>query len=156
MKRKEQFLRISIISILVCGFALLYFFVDARYSGFFPRCPFFALTGLYCPGCGSQRAVSAILHGDVIKAVRYNVMLAVSLPLVLYSASVSLRTTIYWIIRDFGEKRAMIWLNFLRREPIPQKIFYSPVFVKVFLVAVVLFWILRNIPFYPFTVLAPV
>ncbi len=153
MKRKNSLIRISIISAIVCGIALLYFFVDARYSGFFPRCPFFTLTGLYCPGCGSQRAVSSLLHGDIIKAFHYNVMLAASLPLVLYSA---FRTTIYWIIKDLGEKRNMIWVRFFTLNSIPQKIFYSPVFVKAVLVIIVLFWILRNIPVYPFTVLAPV
>lgn len=153
-KKVKPFLRISVISVLVCGLALLYFFIDARYADFFPKCPFFVFTGLYCPGCGSQRAASALLHGDIIKAIHYNVMLAASLPLILYSACVSIRTTIYLITRDFGEKRTM--LNLFRPEPIPQKIFYSPVFVKVLLVVIVLFWVLRNIPFYPFTVLAPV
>lgn len=156
MTREKQFLRISIISALICGLALLYFFVDARYSRFFPRCPFFTLTGLYCPGCGSQRAVSALLHGNFITAVHYNALFVASLPLVLYSAIVSLRTTVYEIIRDFGEKRNVIWLNLFRPDSIPQKIFYSPVFVKILLVVVVLFWILRNIRFYPFNVLAPV
>lgn len=152
MERKNELFRILIISAAVFALAILYFFVDARYSGFFPRCPFFALTGLYCPGCGSQRAVSSLLHGDIIKAIHYNVMLAASLPLVLYSA---FKTTIYWITRDFGDKRSLIWLRPFRTDTISQKIFYSPVFVKVVLVIVVLFWILRNIPIYPFTVLAP-
>ncbi len=83
-------------------------------------------------------------------------MFTASLPFVLYSACVNLKTTIYWIIRDFGEKRNLTWLNLFRPGHMPQKIFYSPVFVKVVLVVVLLFWILRNIPFYPFTVLAPV
>jgi len=139
VKRENPFFRILIISAVVCGLALLYFFVDARYSVFFPRCPFFALTGLYCPGCGSQRAVSALLHGDFINAVHYNIMFAASLPFVLYSACVNLKTTIYWIIRDFGKKRHLTWLNFFRPGHMPQKIFYSPVFVKVFLVVVLLF-----------------
>lgn len=152
----KKFLRISIISALICGLALLYFFVDARYSDFFPRCPFFTLTGLYCSGCGSQRAVSALLHGNFIIAIHYNAMFVASLPIVLYSAFVSLGTTIYEITRDSGEKRTMIWLKFFKPDSIPQKIFYSPVFVKVLLVLIVLFWVLRNIPFYPFTVLAPV
>lgn len=136
MKRKNQLFRTLFISAIVCGLALLYFFVDARYSGFFPKCPFFTLTGLYCPGCGSQRAVSALLHGDVIKAVHYNIMFAAALPLVFYSACVCM-------------------LNLYRAFPIRQKIFYSPFFVKMLLIVVVLFWILRNIPVYPFSMLAP-
>jgi hypothetical protein len=112
------------------------FFVDARYSAFYPKCPFFALTGLYCPGCGSQRAASALLHGDIVKAFNYNLLLAVSLPFVLYSAFVNL-------------------VNVFRTSPVTQKIFYSPAFVKIVFVAVLLFGIMRNIPVYPFTMLAP-
>jgi Protein of unknown function (DUF2752) len=35
-------------------------------------CPFRALTGYPCPGCGMTRAFSAIAHGDLWRAVRYN------------------------------------------------------------------------------------
>ncbi len=136
VKNKNELFKISIVSAIVCGLALLYFFVDARYSNFFPGCPFFTLTGLYCPGCGSQRAVSALLHGDIIKAASYNVMFAASLAVVFYSASISV-------------------FNLFSANPIAQKILYSPRFVKILLVVVVLFWILRNIPAYPFTLLAP-
>jgi hypothetical protein len=133
--RKETF-RVIIISATVLVLALLYFFVDARRSHLFPACPFFTLTHLYCPGCGSQRAVSALLHGKLIEAINYNVMLVISVPLILYSAFVSVS-------------------NLFREKPIIQKIFYSPVFVRIFLVAVVLFGVLRNIHVYPFMLLAP-
>jgi hypothetical protein len=133
--RKDVY-RTVIISITTLILAWLYFFVDARHSGLFPACPFFSLTGLYCPGCGSQRAVSSLLHGDVMQAIGYNVMLVISLPLILYSAFVTV-------------------LNIFRAKPLVQKIFYSPLFVKVFLVAVVLFGVLRNVHVYPLTLLAP-
>lgn len=156
MESKKQIFRVLIISATVSGLALLYFFADARHSDFFPRCIFFSITGLYCPGCGSQRAVSALLHGDFRAAIHYNVLLAASLPLLIYSAYANLRTTIYWIIRDFGEKRTTVLLDLFKPGPVHQKIFYSPVFVKAFLAVVVLFWILRNIPVFPFNLLAPV
>ena len=31
-----------------------------------PKCVFHALTGWDCPGCGSQRAIHALLHGRVV------------------------------------------------------------------------------------------
>ena len=38
--------------------------------GHYPTCPFLAITGWYCPGCGSLRAVHDLLHGDLAGAVR--------------------------------------------------------------------------------------
>ncbi len=39
------------------------------------RCPFYSLTGLYCPGCGSGRAVRALLRGRVFEAFGLNPLL---------------------------------------------------------------------------------
>ena len=59
---------------------VVYFLFDpARYP--FPRCPFNLLTGLYCPGCGSQRATYALLHGHVAQAANLNLLAVGSLPL---------------------------------------------------------------------------
>lgn len=46
-----------------------------------PRCVFKAVTGWDCPGCGTQRAVHALLHGRVAEAWHYNAMLFVAVPL---------------------------------------------------------------------------
>ena len=46
----------------------------------FPRCLFRTLTGLECPGCGSQRALHALLHGRTAEAIALNPLLAVALP----------------------------------------------------------------------------
>src|ERR1044072_4837780 len=35
-------------------------------------CPFRAMTGYPCPGCGMTRAFSAIAHGEPVRAVLYN------------------------------------------------------------------------------------
>ena len=50
-------------------------------NGGFPACPFHALTGYLCPGCGSQRALHDLLHGNVGEAFRHNALLVVSIPL---------------------------------------------------------------------------
>lgn len=41
-------------------------------SGLYPRCLFLQLTGWQCPGCGSQRAIHALMHGDWAGAWSYN------------------------------------------------------------------------------------
>ena len=40
-----------------------------------PRCMFHQLTGLYCPGCGATRALSAMLHGDMKASLHNNLRL---------------------------------------------------------------------------------
>lgn len=118
------------VAILISG--LLYFFFDARQGGF-PPCPFYFLTGWFCPGCGSQRALSALLHGSIFEALHYNVIMILFLPLLLYSAIIS--------FVNAGVQKMRLW--------------YNPLFVKIVLIMVVCFWIFRNIPLYPFSVLAP-
>ena len=44
--------------------------VDPSEPGHYPECPFHWITGLYCPGCGTLRAVHALTHGDVLGAIR--------------------------------------------------------------------------------------
>ena len=48
-----------------------------------PKCMFHKLTGLYCPGCGAPRALSALLHGD-LKASLHNNALLIPLGIMLF------------------------------------------------------------------------
>jgi len=47
-------------------------------------CPFRALTGLDCPGCGMTRAVSQAVRGQVGVAVGYNALVVLAVPVALY------------------------------------------------------------------------
>ena len=131
-------LRIKIL-VISAGFligAIVYFlFNPIRYS-FFPECPFYALTGFYCPGCGSQRAFHALLHGRLLQAAGYNLLTMSALPFIIYSAVVLLGNT-------FFKKR---W---------KQNLFYKPWFAKFVLIAVLLFGLLRNLPFAGMQWMAP-
>ncbi|MBL1106134.1 DUF2752 domain-containing protein [Streptomyces sp. 5-8] len=46
--------------------------VDPNEPGHYPVCPLYALTGLYCPGCGGLRGAHALVHGDLPAALRDN------------------------------------------------------------------------------------
>lgn len=61
---------------LFAGFAL---FDPARHV-FFPRCPLHAMTGLHCPGCGSQRALHHLLRGEPLSALRHNALFVLGAP----------------------------------------------------------------------------
>lgn len=60
--------------------ALLCFF-DPSTSAIFPPCPTNALTSLYCPGCGTLRAMYALLHGDVKEALSQNILAVIFIPI---------------------------------------------------------------------------
>ncbi|MCY7422756.1 MAG: DUF2752 domain-containing protein [Chitinophagaceae bacterium] len=121
---------------IISGILLFYFLFDARKTTWLPQCPFHLLTGFYCPGCGSQRALSSILHGEFLQALRFNVLLIASLPLLMYSATVMI-------------------VNKTTGNHIVQKFFYSASFGRIVLIVILAFWFLRNLPFFPFTSLSP-
>jgi len=60
---------------------LIYFIFDPARFSIFPPCVFHQVTGLDCPGCGAQRALHQLLHGDILAAVRLNAMFVLSLPI---------------------------------------------------------------------------
>ena len=77
----------TIKSLLLLAFiaiaAALYFIYNPVDSVWFPKCAFYQLTGFECPACGSQRAIHAILHGDIIEGLKYNVFIVISIPYAL-------------------------------------------------------------------------
>lgn len=77
----KQTLLIFIVGVAALGVATVYAVFDPLESGFFPRCMFHELTGLQCPGCGSQRALHAILNGDIPAAWHFNPLFILEIPL---------------------------------------------------------------------------
>ena len=62
-------------------------FVYSRFSpednAWFPKCIFLQLTGLKCPGCGSQRVVHNLLNLNLRRAFEANAFLVLSLPYII-------------------------------------------------------------------------
>ena len=92
--------------------AFLYFWNPSEISCF-PRCPFLALTGYQCPGCGTLRGIHALLHFRIADALRCNLLMVASIPVILLlliwprfrfdvvSARVILAVTLlWWLIRN--------------------------------------------------------
>lgn len=61
----------------------VYFFLDPAELPF-PKCPSLLLTGWKCPGCGSQRALHQLLHGNIAEAWGFNSLFVAALPYVLF------------------------------------------------------------------------
>src|SRR5580700_9259192 len=49
-------------------------------TSFYPRCLSHSLTGLNCPGCGTTRALHALLNGRIVQALAYNPLAFMLLP----------------------------------------------------------------------------
>lgn len=64
----------------------------------FLPCPFFEITGLHCPVCGTTRALLALVEGDVMTALHNNVLFVAALPFVVYALLV-------WVTARFGGTR---------------------------------------------------
>ena len=120
--RRSIIITLAVVALFVLG--CVYYALDPSSSGFFPRCTFLSLTGYKCPGCGSQRAIHALLHGDVVGAFKFNALLLVAVPwvaLCLYAESQRTRNP-----------RLYARLN-------------APLLIWLFLAAMLLWWLLRNI-----------
>jgi Protein of unknown function (DUF2752) len=90
-------------------------------------CPFRALTGYPCPGCGMTRAFSAIAHGDLWRALRYN-------PL---SPFLFLALIVVW-----AGAGATI-LNWPRVRTLAMRLRPSPMTTNVLLAIVLAWWVVR-------------
>lgn len=82
---RRRILLLSLIPAVVAALAF-YYAVDPAQSGLAPRCVINALTGYLCPGCGSQRMLHALLHGDLASAWHHNAFLLCFLPLLAVMA----------------------------------------------------------------------
>ena len=105
-------------------------------TSWYPGCQFHTLTGLHCPGCGTTRALHALLNGRFVQSLAYNPLIYFVLPVVGWWAARSLWA--WWQVMP---------------PPEPGR---SATRVGVALTVVMLaFWVLRNLPAWPFTLLAP-
>ncbi|MBO4446691.1 MAG: DUF2752 domain-containing protein [Bacteroidales bacterium] len=77
MKKKAAIISLSVIAAIIV--LIVYGLLDPAKVPF-PRCPFFVLTGLKCPGCGTQRALHCLLHLNIADAFRYNALMVLSIP----------------------------------------------------------------------------
>ncbi len=112
----------------------LYYFLDPE-SGHFPACPFHQFTGLYCTGCGSQRALHDLLHADLGGSLGKNVLFLPAIVLMGWHGAAR------WGAMQAGKA----WRSPLDHRRAPGMI----------LIIVLAYTVLRNLPWPPFTLLAP-
>ncbi len=99
--------------------------VDPNSPGHYPVCPFRSVTGLYCPGCGTLRALHAVVAGQPGTALHDNVLTIAALPLLA------------WLWWRWARGR----LTGVPPRPVPAAAIW------VLLALVVGFGVVRNLPF---------
>lgn len=123
------------VGVILLAILPLYFLYDPSVPGVFPACPFLSITGLYCTGCGSQRALHDLLHLDLLGALKHNLLF---LPAIGFAGY-------HLFTKILGKISSQQYMS-------PVYHTYAP---RIILIVVVVFTVLRNIPFFPFTTLAP-
>jgi len=119
---------IILTGVALIGLLVLFLFDPAQHA-LYPMCVFKKVTGYDCPGCGGLRAMHHLLRGDLIGAFQLNAMVIIALPL-----------TLVWLaIRRFNRDR--------RRSPRGKQVLWM---VWSIALGLVLFGIVRNLPFWPF------
>ena len=132
----KKIVKLALLVSILGGFFTLYFLFDPADHSFFIPCPMRTLTGYSCPGCGSQRAIHQLLHGNIGAAFWLNPLLLLTLPILIYA---------------FGQKA----YNYIFNTQFRVGIFYNNYFIYGYFGLAILYWVLRNLPFYPFSILAP-
>ncbi len=126
---------VHVAAIAASSLACMVLYLFDPSEGGYPLCPFRAVTGLYCPGCGTLRAGNRLVHGRIGDAFGFNALAVLMLPVLIYAFTSSLLVA--------AGRPA------LPRPRIPAA------WIWVFGFVALAFGVLRNIPIEPLTALAP-
>ncbi|SEF74421.1 Protein of unknown function [Halpernia humi] len=112
--------------VFILGGLGFYYFANPLSNSYFIKCPFKTLSGLDCPGCGSQRALHALLHGDIYRAFSYNLLFVLAIP--------------YVFVGILFE-----WFGLKNRYPKTRKLLFGKTAIYMVVAIIILFFILRNL-----------
>jgi hypothetical protein len=133
LKTSEKFALTMAALAAIVGVWVLRTYDPSAQNSFFPQCMFKAFTGYYCIGCGLTRALHALVHGDIAGAFAMNPLAMLVLPLI-----------------------PLMLLDGRGATPGPLKPFMAVVMTpKLWLVLLPAYWVARNLPWAPFSWLAP-
>ncbi len=112
--------------VVITAVAVIYFTYNPAESEYFPKCPFYALTGLKCPGCGSQRAIHYLFNGHIGSAFVVHPLLVIAIP--------------YLLVAVYFE-----YIGGKKKYPAMRKRLFGVKACIIILIIVLAYWILRNI-----------
>ena len=112
------------ILLAVAGIFCWYYYTHDPSDGHAPRCLFKFISGFDCPGCGSQRALHAFLHGKLAQAWHYNPFIFFAVPIAAF-----------YIILESGRDS---WPRLHARA-------VHPAILATILISIIAWWLIRNI-----------
>lgn len=115
----------------------LYRGVPGSDAPYFPKCVVRQATGWDCAGCGMTRAMHDLLHLRFGKALAYNPLIVLALPLIVLGCGME------WAAWLYGERYRGPRVRLSMRTGV------------VVVVVILLYSVLRNIPVWPLTLLGP-
>lgn len=118
---------------LAAGIGLFWRFDPNTTDSPFLSCMFLAFSGWYCAGCGITRALHALAHGDIGTALAFNPLAVLLLPVAGIATAWALGWRAAWMrpmLATFG--KPWLWIALVPG-----------------------FWVARNLPWAPFSWLAP-
>ena len=125
----------TLLSALLLGASIVVWILKRRLMNLMPPCYFHRYTSLHCPGCGGRRCVTAVGEGRFLDALHMN-----ALVVLLVASAVFLLVRQVWREWRFGNG-GMIDV--------------SPRGGWLIAWGIIAVWVLRNVPTWPFTLLAP-
>lgn len=114
------------IPMVIVSVGIFYYLLPPEDYVWIPKCPWWLLTGTYCPSCGVQRFLHALLNGRFCEAFCLNPFLIFSIP--------------YAALAVLGK-----WYNVNGLFDRMNKIIYSRRILILYVFLFFFWWILRNI-----------
>lgn len=114
------------IPIVVVAIGIFYHYIAPGNTIWVPKCPWWLLTGTYCPSCGIQRFLHSFLSGYVFEAFCLNPFLLLSIP--------------YAVLAVLGK-----WYNINGVFDGVNRVIYSRKCLLAYVVLYFAWWIIRNI-----------
>ena len=131
--KKAQVILPALLFAAMAAAGLWYIAVIEPGRSILPGCVLYEFTGLYCTGCGMTRALHFLLHGQFYQAFRMNPLAMAASPfLIVFIGNMLYRT--------------------FKGNPLPNMPSWVP---WVALVVIVAYTVARNLPWAPFSWLAP-
>lgn len=126
MRTRVDRIMAVVFPLVLLALGVLFYYINPLMDKYPVQCPWRWCTGTLCPGCGLQRALHALVRGEVMLALRYNYFFVLSVPYALAAV-------------------LACWYNFGGRLDWLRRLVFHPITLKAYVIIFFAWWILRNV-----------